>query len=74
MIDPQPILDAIVAATTERANALMLARAAAELPNINAALDASGLRLTGHHLRQRFVGTRHRRRDPRLALFVRGTR
>ncbi len=70
----QPILDQIVALASERAHALMLARAASELPGIHAAFDHGGLRLHGHALRQRVFGTRHRRRDPRVALFLRGTR
>lgn len=57
-----------------RAHAVLLARAAAELPGITASLDPAGLRLTAQHLHARVFGTRDRRRDPRLALFVRGRR
>ena len=54
-----------------RAHAVLLARAATELPGIAATLDPAGFRLTARHLHDRVFGTRHRRRDPRLALFAR---
>ena len=57
-----------------RAHAVLLARAAAELPGITATLDPAGIRLTALHLRARWFGTRHRPRDARLALFTRGLR
>ena len=57
-----------------RGHALLLARAASELPGITASLDPAGVRLTARHLQARLFGTRHRPRDPRLALFVRGGR
>ncbi len=57
-----------------RAHAVLLARAVAELPGITATLDPAGIRLTARHLHARMFGTRARRRDPRLALFVRGGR
>lgn len=57
-----------------RAHAVLLARAATELPGVTATLDPSGVRLTARHLHARVFGTRHRRRDPRLALFTRGAR
>ncbi len=70
----QPILDQIVAVALQRANALLLARAVSELPAVTAALDAGGVRLSGHRLHERMFGSRHRRRDPRVALVVRGSR
>ncbi len=57
-----------------RAQALLLARAATELPGIAATLEPAGLRLAARHIRAHVFGTRHRRRDPRLALFLRGSR
>ncbi len=70
----QPLLDQLLSLAVTRANTLMLARAATELPGISVAVDAAGLRLTGRHLHARAFGTRHRRRDPRFALFLRGSR
>lgn len=57
-----------------RGHAVLLARAASELPGIAATLDPAGVRLTAQHLHARVFGTRRRRREPRLALFVRGGR
>lgn len=68
------ILDQLAALAEARVNAVLLARAAAELPGVAATLDLAGIRLTARHLHARAFGTRHRRRDPRLALFTRGRR
>ncbi len=65
------VLDQLGAWLEARANAALLARAAAELPGVVATLDPVGIRLTAHGLRARAFGTRHRPRDPRLALFTR---
>ena len=54
-----------------RAHAVLLARAATDLPGIGASLDPEGIRLTARHLHARLFGTRHRPRDARLALFGR---
>lgn len=65
------ILDQITAFAEARVNAALLARAAAELPGVVAAVDPTGIRLTARHLRQRAFGTRHTPRDPWLAHFRR---
>ena len=66
------ILDQLAALAEARASAALLARAASELPGIAVTLDPAGIRLTARHLHARAFGTRHRRRDPRLALFGTG--
>ena len=68
------ILDQVRSLAEARGHALLLARAATELPGITATLDPAGIRLTARHLQARVCGTRHRRRDPRLALFTRTSR
>ncbi len=68
------ILDQVAALAEARGTAMLMARAAAELPGIAASLDPAGIRLSAVYLRARAFGTRHRRRDPRLALFARGLR
>lgn len=68
------VLDQIAAFAEARVHAVLLARAASELPGIAASLDPAGIRLTAHGLRARVFGTRHVRRDPALALFARGGR
>ena len=73
MIPPQ-FFEQLAALLDARAHALLLARAATELPGITAAIDPAGIRLTAHHLRDRVFGTRHRPRDPRITLFTRGGR
>ena len=65
------ILDQVAALAEARVNAALLARAAAELPGVTAALHPAGIHLTAARLRVRAFGTRHRRRDPRLALLAR---
>lgn len=68
------LLGHVASLAEARTHALLLARAASELPGITATLDVGGIRLTARDLHARAFGTRHRRRDPRLALFGRGTR
>jgi hypothetical protein len=68
------ILDQVRGLAEARGHAVLLARAATELPGITATLDPAGIRLTARHLHARAFGTRHRRRDPRLALFTRSAR
>jgi len=65
------LLKQLVALVEARAQTLLLARAATELPGIAAAIDPAGLRLTARGLHARAFGTRHRLRDPRFALFTR---
>ncbi len=68
------ILEQLRAFAEARGQAILLARAASELPGIAATLDPIGIRLTARGLRRRAFGTRQRRRDPALALFARGPR
>ena len=65
------ILAQIAALAEARVQAFLLVRAVSELPGIAAALDPIGIRLTAQGLHRRAFGTRHTRRDPRLALFRR---
>ena len=65
------LLEQLVALAEARAQTVLLARAATELPGIAAAIDPAGLRLTARGLHARAFGTRHRPRDPRFALFTR---
>jgi len=70
----QSLLDQLAALVEARIHAVLLTRAASELPGVVAVLDPAGIRLTAHHLRSRAFGTRHRRRDVALALFARSGR
>ncbi len=71
---PTLVLDQLAALLEARVHAVLLARAAAELPGVAAALDPAGIRLTARGLHARAFGARHRPRDPRLAHFARGGR
>ncbi len=68
------LLDQFVAVAEAQVRAILLDRAASELPGVVASLDPNGIRLTAPHLFARAWGTRHAARDPWLALFTRRSR